>query len=37
MTTRKKNLIKISPHHIIFKEYSPDFVPKKYEWKKGRS
>jgi len=31
------NLIKISPHHIIFKEYYPDFVPKKYEWKKGRS
>jgi len=29
------NLIKISPHHIILKEYYPDFVPKKYEWKKG--
>jgi len=28
------NLIKISPHHIILREYYPDFVPKKYEWKK---
>ncbi len=31
------NLIKISPHHIILKEYYPDFVPKKYEWKKDGS
>ena len=31
------NLIKISPHHIILKEYYPSFVPKKYEWKKSRS
>ena len=31
------NLIKISPHHIIFKEYYPSFVPKIYEWKKSRS
>jgi nitroimidazol reductase NimA-like FMN-containing flavoprotein (pyridoxamine 5'-phosphate oxidase superfamily) len=31
------NLIKISPHHIILKEYYPSFVPKKYEWKKNRS
>ncbi len=28
------NLIKISPHHIIVKEYHPDFSLKKYEWRK---
>ena len=29
------NVIKISPHHIILKEYHTDFSMKKYEWKKG--
>jgi hypothetical protein len=28
------NLIKITPHHIILKEYHPDFAMIKYEWKK---
>jgi nitroimidazol reductase NimA-like FMN-containing flavoprotein (pyridoxamine 5'-phosphate oxidase superfamily) len=28
------NLIKISPDHIILKEYHPDFLLKKYEWRK---
>lgn len=28
------NVIKISPHHIILKEYHTDFSMKKYEWKK---
>ena len=28
------NLIKIVPHHIILKEYRPDFSLRKYEWKK---
>jgi nitroimidazol reductase NimA-like FMN-containing flavoprotein (pyridoxamine 5'-phosphate oxidase superfamily) len=30
------NLIKISPHHIIVKEYHPDFTLKKYEWRKPK-
>ncbi len=30
-------LIKITPHRIILKEYYPDFVPKKFEWKKSGS
>ena len=29
------NLIKISPAHIILKEYHPDFSLKKYEWRKS--
>ena len=29
------NLIKISPAHIILKEYHPDFTLKKYEWRKA--
>ncbi len=28
------NLIKITPQHIILKEYHPDFSMRKYEWKK---
>ncbi len=28
------NLIKITPQHIILKEYHPDFSMTKYEWKK---
>ena len=28
------NLIKITPRHIILKEYHPDFSMHKYEWKK---
>ena len=28
------NFIKITPEHIIFKEYHPDFSMRKYEWKK---
>jgi hypothetical protein len=28
------NLIKITPEHIILKEWNPDFTMKKYEWKK---
>jgi hypothetical protein len=28
------NLIKITPQHIILKEYHPDFSMHKYEWKK---
>lgn len=28
------NLIKITPQHIILKEYYPDFSMRKYEWKK---
>lgn len=28
------NVIKISPHHIILKEYHTDLSMKKYEWKK---
>lgn len=28
------NLIKFTPHHIILKEYHPDFSMIKYEWKK---
>lgn len=28
------NLIKIVPHHLILKEYRPDFSLRKYEWKK---
>jgi nitroimidazol reductase NimA-like FMN-containing flavoprotein (pyridoxamine 5'-phosphate oxidase superfamily) len=28
------NLIKISPHHIILKEYHKDLSMKKFEWKK---
>ncbi len=28
------NLIKITPQHIVLKEYHPDFSLKKYEWKK---
>jgi len=28
------NIIKISPQHIILKEYYPDFSLKKYEWRK---
>ena len=28
------NLIKVSPYHIILKEYHPDFSLKKYEWRK---
>ena len=31
------NLIKISPAHIILKEYHPDFSLKKYEWRKAGS
>lgn len=31
------NLIKISPYHIILKEYHPDFTLKKYEWRKPGS
>lgn len=31
------NLIKISPHHIILKEYHTDLSMKKYEWKKERA
>lgn len=27
-------LIKITPHHIILREYHPDFSMPKYEWKK---
>jgi nitroimidazol reductase NimA-like FMN-containing flavoprotein (pyridoxamine 5'-phosphate oxidase superfamily) len=30
------SLIRISPHHIILKEYHPDFSLKKYEWKSGK-
>ena len=29
------NLIKISPAHIVLKEYHPDFSLKKYEWRKS--
>ena len=28
------NIIKISPHHIILKEFHSDFTSKKYEWRK---
>jgi len=28
------NLIKITPEHIILKEWNPDFIMNKYEWKK---
>jgi hypothetical protein len=28
------NIIKFTPHHIILKEYHPDFSMIKYEWKK---
>ena len=28
------NLIKITPEHIILKEWNPDFTMNKYEWKK---
>jgi len=28
------NLIKITPEHIILKEWNPDFSMNKYEWKK---
>lgn len=31
------NLIKISPAHIILKEYHPDFSLKKFEWRKSAS
>lgn len=27
------NIIKITPHHIILKEYHPDFSSKKYDWR----
>jgi hypothetical protein len=27
------NIIKITPHHIIFKEYHADFSSKKYDWR----
>jgi nitroimidazol reductase NimA-like FMN-containing flavoprotein (pyridoxamine 5'-phosphate oxidase superfamily) len=30
------SFIKITPDHIILKEYHPDFSMKKYEWKKER-
>jgi hypothetical protein len=30
------NLIKVSPSHIILKEYHPDFSLKKYEWRKSK-
>ncbi len=29
------NLIKITPHHIILREYNPDIRMPKYEWKKA--
>jgi len=29
------NLIKITPHHIILREYNPDISMPKYEWKKA--
>ena len=28
------NMIKITPYHIILREYHPDFAMPKYEWKK---
>ena len=28
------NLIKITPDHIILKEYRPDFLMRRYEWKR---
>jgi hypothetical protein len=28
------NIIKFTPHHVILKEYHPDFSMIKYEWKK---
>ena len=29
------NIIKITPDHIILKEYCPDFSSKKYDWRKN--